>query len=99
MMATRLTSEEKKFILKCYWKHENAVEMQRQFRKMFQKEPPIGITISRIRDKFESDGTVENISKNHSGRPCTSTSLTEEEKFLKPFTEVQESLCGKLAVS
>ena len=34
MMAARLDLREKK-VLKCYWKDENAVEVQRQFMRMF----------------------------------------------------------------
>ena len=33
-MAARLNFEERKFILKFYWKYENAVEVQRQFRQI-----------------------------------------------------------------
>ena len=36
-------------------------------------------------EKFKSDGTVENVSKKHSGRPRTSTSPREEEKVLETF--------------
>ncbi|XP_036359276.1 uncharacterized protein LOC118763655 [Octopus sinensis] len=59
VMAARLDFEERKFILKCYWKYENAVEVQRQFRREFNKEPPTRVTITRIRDKFEADGIVQ----------------------------------------
>ena len=84
-MVARLTFEEKKIILKYYWKHENAVEVQRQFRRMFKKEPPTRVTIPGIKDKFEADGTVENVSKKYSGRPRTSTGSTKEERVLETF--------------
>ena len=58
-MADRLEFEERKFILKCYWKYENTVEVQRQFKREFNKEPPTRVTITRIRDKFEADGIVQ----------------------------------------
>ena len=32
-MAATLNLEERKFILKFYWKYENAVEVQRPFRQ------------------------------------------------------------------
>ena len=57
-MADRFEFEERKFVLNCYWKSENAVEVKRQFKKEFNKEPPRRVTITRIRDKFEADGTV-----------------------------------------
>ena len=84
-MAARLDFEERKFILKCYWKYENAVEVQRQFRREFNKEPPTRITITRIRDKFEADGTVQDVHKKRSGRPRTSTSPRKEERVLETF--------------
>ena len=52
-MADRLQFEERKFILKCYWKNENAVEVQRQLKRGFNKEPPTRVTITRIRDNFK----------------------------------------------
>lgn len=39
MMAGRLNYEERKFILKYYWKYEDAVEM-RSFKKNHQRELP-----------------------------------------------------------
>ena len=35
VMADRLNFEERKFILKCYWKYENTVEVQIQLRREF----------------------------------------------------------------
>ena len=63
MAETRLSFEQRKFILKCYWKYENAVGVQRRFRRQFQTDPPSRLTIRRIRDKFEADGTVQNVNK------------------------------------
>ena len=74
MANAQLTFEEKKFILKCYWKHENIMEVQRQFNRQFQKTPPTRRTIARIKEKFEVHGTLHNVSKQCSGRPRTSTS-------------------------
>ena len=60
MANAQLTFEEKKFILKCYWKHENIMEVQRQFNRQFQKTPPTRRTIARIKEKFEVHGTLHN---------------------------------------
>lgn len=85
MPGDQLSFEERKFVLKCYWNTENATEVQRRFRREFDKPPPTHRTIARIRDKFERDGTVHNVNKNRSGRPRTSTNPAKEE-------QVQETL-------
>lgn len=57
-MAVKLSVEQRKFILKQSWKCKNVVDVQGQFRKKFQTDPPIQFTITQIRDKFEANGTV-----------------------------------------
>lgn len=84
-MEDRLNFEKRKFILKSYWKCENAVQVQREFRNKFQTDPPTRLTISRIRDKFEADGTVTSVQMKRSGRPRTSTSPTKEERVNELF--------------
>ena len=59
--------------------------MQWQFKSEFNKEPPTRVTITRIRDKFEADGTVQDVHKNRSGRPRTSTNSKKEERLLEMF--------------
>ena len=98
-MAARLDFEERKFNLKCYWKYENAVEVQRQFRREFNKEPPTRVTITRIRDKFEADGTVQDVHKKRSGRPRTLTSPRKEERVLETFEMIEpfHDVCHSIA--
>ena len=74
MAGNQLSFEERKFVLKCYWRTENATEVQRRFTREFAKPPPTRRTIAHIRDKFEADGTIQNINYKRSGRPRTSTS-------------------------
>ena len=62
-MAVKLTFDERKWLLKCYKKVENVVEVQRRWRVEFGTPPPITVTITRIRDKFEVDGTVQDVFK------------------------------------
>ena len=66
MMAARLSFEERRFILKCYWKYENTVEVQRQFSREFQEEPPRRVSISGMSNKIEADGTVQNVHEKRS---------------------------------
>ena len=87
MVETRLSFEQRKFILKCYWKYENAVEVQRRSRRKVQTDPPIRLTIRRIRDKFEADGNVQNVHKQRSGRPRTSTNAAMEERVLETYRQ------------
>lgn len=47
MIAARLNFGKRKFILKCYWKYENAVEVLTQFRREFQTGPPKRVPITR----------------------------------------------------
>ena len=57
-MALKLSFDEDKWLLKCYWKVENVDEVQRSWRVEFgtpppPPPPPTRVTI-RIRDKFEA---------------------------------------------
>lgn len=74
MGDVRLSFEERKQVIKWYWKFENVNEVQRQWRREYDTEPPSRLTITRIRDKFEVHGTVCGVHKGHSGRPRTATS-------------------------
>ncbi|PSN34914.1 hypothetical protein C0J52_24624 [Blattella germanica] len=58
MAAARLTFEQRKCILNWFMKFDNAVEVQRQWRREFETEPPTRLTINRIVDKFEMHGAI-----------------------------------------
>ena len=73
-----LTLEQRKWILKSYWKHENAGDVRRHWTQTFHTDPPTRVTIYKIRDKFDADGTVA--TKKKSGR--NKTSSTEENEML-----------------
>ena len=64
-------------VWECYW----------QFRRKFETDPPMWLTIIRIRKKFEVDGTVQDVHKQRSGRPRTSTSREREEVLLETYRE------------
>ncbi|GAB1606128.1 hypothetical protein Ahia01_000895200, partial [Argonauta hians] len=70
----RLTFEERKQVLKFYFKYENISEVRRQWTLQFRSDAPSRLTISRIRDKFEEKGTVQDVCAGQSGRPRTSRS-------------------------
>ena len=61
-MAVELSFDECEKLLKCYQKVENVVEVQRSWRVEFgTPPPPTMVTITRIRDKLEVDGTVQDV--------------------------------------
>ena len=80
MMAGNLRIEQRKWILKQYWKTENAERV----RTAFNTPPPTRLTIYRIRDKFDATGSVANVPK--SGRPTMS--MTEENEIRVAMTFV-----------
>lgn len=80
----RLTFNERKQILKWYFKHENVVEVQRQWRAEFQSQPPTRDTIARIRDKFDAEGTVCSIQKS-TGRHRTARSDENVNRVIGAF--------------
>ena len=77
MAGARLSFEERKAVLKWYFKFENISEVQRQWWNEFGTQPPTRLTIASIRDKFEIDGTVGDVHKERSGRPRTAGHITE----------------------
>lgn len=66
-MAARLSFEHNKFKLKSYLRFGNAIEVQRQPGREFQTDPPTRLIITRIIEKFEADGTIQNDHKKRSG--------------------------------
>jgi hypothetical protein len=72
-IAERLSSEQRKAVLKWYWKYENSKEVQRQWQNEFGTQPPTCRAIARIRDRFEADGTVHDVHKQRSGRAAITT--------------------------
>ena len=70
-MAVKLSFDERKWLLKCYCKVENVVEVQRRWRVQFGTLPR-RVTITRIRDKFEVDGNVQDMLKGRCGRKRSS---------------------------
>ena len=53
MMAGNLSIEQRKWILKQYWKTETAERVRTAWVEAFNTAPP---TIYRIRDKFDATG-------------------------------------------
>ena len=73
-----------KWLLKCYWKVENVLEVQRHWRVEFGT-PPTRLTVTRIRDKFEVDGTVQDVLKGRCGRKRSSTDNESAHAVMQVF--------------
>ena len=86
MAGVRLTFEERKSIFKWYIKFENVAEVQRQWQREFQTQPPSRLTITRLCDKFDTRGTICDEHRGRSGRPLTATSPASSAMVLERFT-------------
>ena len=84
-MAVKLSFDERKWLLKCCGKVENVVEVQRRWRVEYGTPPP-RVTIRRIRDKFEVDGTVQDVLKGRCARKRSSTDNESVDAVMQVFT-------------
>ena len=61
MVENRVGFEQMKFILKCYWKYDNIVNVQRWFRIQLKTDPVTRFIIEWIKDKFEAGEAFHNV--------------------------------------
>ena len=66
-------------------KVENVVEVQRSLRVEFGTPPPTRVTVTRIRDKFEVDGIVQDVLKVRCGRQRSSTDKESGDVVMQVF--------------
>lgn len=67
-MANNL-NEQRKWVLKQYWKTENSERVKERWTETFATPPPLRLTIYQRRDNFEH--TVSTHDAPQSGRPIT----------------------------
>ncbi|GBN53308.1 hypothetical protein AVEN_241159-1 [Araneus ventricosus] len=48
------------------------------------------LTINRIKDKFETNGTVDDVHRQRSGRPRTSRRFTSQERVLESYRQTSQ---------
>ena len=72
-MAVKLSFDERTWLLKCYSKVEDVFKVERRWRVEFGTQPPKRVTITWIRDKFDVDGTVQDVLKGRCGRKRSSS--------------------------
>ena len=56
---------------KWHIKFENVAEIQRQWKREFQTQPPTRLTITRLCDKFDTHGKVYNVTTKVCYTMCT----------------------------
>jgi len=91
-MAGNLSIEQRKWILKQYWKTENAERVRTAWVEAFNTPPPTRLKIYRIRDKFDATGSLANAQK--SGRPRTSVTEENEMRFAMTFVDSYYCIYG-----
>ena len=79
----RYTLEQRKFILKTYWKTDCVSETQKLFQKHFGITAPHRNSITYLVQKFEKHGTVKDVHKGYCGRPKAATSSENEAKIIE----------------
>ena len=84
-MVVKLSFDEHKWLLKCYWKMENVVDVQQCWRVEFGTTPSTRVTITRIREKYEVDGTVQQVLKGRCGRKRSSTDNESVDAVMQVF--------------
>ena len=89
-MELKLSFDERKLLMKCYWKVENVVEVQRRWRVKFGTLPPTRVAITRIRGKFQVDGTVQDVLKGRCGRKRSSTDNESVDVVMQVFARPQK---------
>ena len=67
-MVVKLSFNERRWLLKCYWIVKNVIEVHRRWRVEFGTPPSTMVTITRIRDKCEVVGTVQDVLKCRCGK-------------------------------
>jgi hypothetical protein len=85
--SLQLTSEQRKWILECYWKTKNVAEVHRCWRNEYGPPPPTQVIITRLRVRFLTDGTVQNVNKGQAGRARSSTDNESVATVLQAFTQ------------
>ena len=78
-------------VSECCWKVENVVEVQRRWGVEFGTPPPTTATITRIRDKFEVCGTVQDMLKGQCGRKRNSTDNESADAVMQVFERTKRS--------
>uniref|UniRef100_A0A1B6BYL5 DUF4817 domain-containing protein n=1 Tax=Clastoptera arizonana TaxID=38151 RepID=A0A1B6BYL5_9HEMI len=96
-MNRKLTTEERIFLLKSWWKtNKNSEEVIQLFGKRFpQTPPPSRQGIYKLNKRFEEAGSVHDLPR--SGRPRTATSEANSTIAESVVQSPKKSLCKRSA--
>jgi len=61
-----LSLQQRKQVLKCYWKSDNSVKVQNVWRRDIGRDPLSRLGITPLRDIFEERGTIKDVRKERS---------------------------------
>ena len=95
-MVVKLSFDECKWLLKCYWKLEYVVVVQRRWRIEFGTPPPTRVRITRARDKFEVDGAVQDLLKGRLGRKRSYTDKESADAVMQVFCTIPKEVIGAM---
>jgi hypothetical protein len=84
-MAGNLTNDQRKWVIKQYWKTENAEKFQWKWAEEFDTPSPTRLTIYRLHDKFDQTGSICNVPK--SGQPVSVTTYENEMSVAQEFDQ------------
>jgi hypothetical protein len=87
-MADNLTNVQRKWVLKQYWKTDNAEKFQQKLAEEFNTAPPSRQTIYRICDKFHGTGSICNARK--TSRPVSVTTQENDMLVGQTFTKIPQ---------
>ncbi len=76
---SRLTKDERVFVVQTYWATQNISEVRRVWQDEFYTNPPQRRTISNLIAKLDEEGSV--VDRKRSGRP--KSARTEENQVVK----------------
>jgi hypothetical protein len=87
-MAGNLTNDERKWVIKQYWKTENAENFRQKWARVSNTPPQNILTVYRLRDKFDHIGSICNVPK--SGRTVSVTAHENNKLVSLAFTGSQK---------
>ena len=84
-MSGHLTTEQRKWVIKEYWKCENAERVREKWSQLFDIPAPSRLSIYRLRDKFDQTGSI--LDKPKAGRPVSVTTPDNVMQVALMYTE------------